>query len=213
MSYNDQKGNLEQYMGKNSLEIYGIPEEVYNSTVNVINKLGKELQVPILPEDIDISQKLFSSKYNPRMNIATTPKNRQLSLLATAQVQPKRMKFNSLHYLRDNHQLKSPEGKKRNTMDCSKLLLQTSNATSQEALYTRKPKGKFLKTVKPCILPSKYNALNSCIDDTKKIIINDMTKLSVPDQSKYRFQFKDLIPWPPVSIEHIVSSCIDWDMG
>lgn len=51
----DQQDNLDQYIRKNSLEIHGIPEDLYTSTEEVIIKLGEQFQVPILPEDIDIS--------------------------------------------------------------------------------------------------------------------------------------------------------------
>lgn len=61
-----QQDNLEQYTRKNSLKIHGIPEEMYTSTEDVIIKLGEQLQVPISPEDIDISHKLYSGKNNPK---------------------------------------------------------------------------------------------------------------------------------------------------
>ena len=62
----DQQANIEQYTRKNSLEIHGIPEELYTSTKDVIIKLGEQLQVPISPEDIEISHKLYSGKNNPK---------------------------------------------------------------------------------------------------------------------------------------------------
>ena len=52
----EQQDNLEQYTCKNSLEIHGIPEDLYASTE----------QVDILPEHIDISHKLFTGKNNPK---------------------------------------------------------------------------------------------------------------------------------------------------
>ena len=62
----DQQDNLEQYTRKNSLEIHGIPEDLYTSTEEVIIKLGEQFQVPILPVDIDISHKLYTGKNNPK---------------------------------------------------------------------------------------------------------------------------------------------------
>ena len=62
----DQQDNIEQYTRKDSLEIHGIPEELYTSTEDVIIKLGEQLQVPISPEDIEISHKLYSGKNNPK---------------------------------------------------------------------------------------------------------------------------------------------------
>ena len=62
----EQQDNLEQYTRKNSLEIHGIPEDLYASTEQAVIKLGEHLQVDILPEDIDISHKLFTGKNNPK---------------------------------------------------------------------------------------------------------------------------------------------------
>ena len=54
----DLQERLEQYTRKNSLEIHGIPEEVYTSTEEVVLKLADVLEVPVAPEDIEISHKL-----------------------------------------------------------------------------------------------------------------------------------------------------------
>ena len=50
--------DLEQYTRKNSLEMCGIPESVYNSTEKVVMKLSEVLDVTISHEDIEISHKL-----------------------------------------------------------------------------------------------------------------------------------------------------------
>ena len=54
----EELDNLEQYTRKNSLEIHGIPEDAYTSTEDVVIKLGETLNVPIEPQDIEISHKL-----------------------------------------------------------------------------------------------------------------------------------------------------------
>ena len=54
----DPQDRLEQYTRKNSLEIHGIPEEVYTSTEEVVLKLADVLEVPVASEDIEISHKL-----------------------------------------------------------------------------------------------------------------------------------------------------------
>ena len=55
----DLQDRLEQYTRKNSLEIHSIPEEVYTSTEEVVLKLADVLlEVPVAPEDIEISHKL-----------------------------------------------------------------------------------------------------------------------------------------------------------
>ena len=58
--------DLEQYTRKNSLEIHGVPENLYTSTEHVVIKLGEVLNVPIQSEDIDISHKLYSGKNKPK---------------------------------------------------------------------------------------------------------------------------------------------------
>ena len=54
----DLQDKLEQYTRKNSLEIHGVPESAYTSTEEVVLKLTEALQVPINPDDIEISHKL-----------------------------------------------------------------------------------------------------------------------------------------------------------
>ena len=50
--------NLEQYSRKNSLEIHGIPENIYTSTEEVVLKVAEAVNVPVAAEDIEISHKL-----------------------------------------------------------------------------------------------------------------------------------------------------------
>ena len=45
-------------MRENSLEIHGIPEEAYETTEEVVVKLASALDVPVNPQDIEISHKL-----------------------------------------------------------------------------------------------------------------------------------------------------------
>lgn len=61
----DLQDKVEQYTRKNSLEIHGIPERVYNSTEEVILKLGEVLEVAVTPEDIEISHTLKGKGENP----------------------------------------------------------------------------------------------------------------------------------------------------
>ena len=56
--------DLEQYTRKHSLEIYGVPENIYTTTEEVVLKLGEALNVPIQPDDIVISHKL-KARNNP----------------------------------------------------------------------------------------------------------------------------------------------------
>ena len=59
---------LEQYTRKNSLEIHGVPESAYTSTEEVVLKLTEALQVPINPDDIQISHKLNRKENNNNNN-------------------------------------------------------------------------------------------------------------------------------------------------
>ena len=61
----DLKDHLEQYTRKNSLEIHGIPEEAYKTTEEVVLKLANALDVPVNPQDIEISHKLKRKSTKP----------------------------------------------------------------------------------------------------------------------------------------------------
>ena len=50
--------HLEHNTRKNSLEIHGIPETAYETTEEVVLKLANALDVPVNPQDIEISHKL-----------------------------------------------------------------------------------------------------------------------------------------------------------
>ena len=54
----DLQDHLEQYTRKNSSEIHVIPEEAYETTEEVVVKLANALDVPVNPQDIEISHKL-----------------------------------------------------------------------------------------------------------------------------------------------------------
>ena len=57
----DLQDRLEQYTRKNSLEIHGIPENVYSSTVEAVLEVAKALGVEVRPDDIKISHHLKGS--------------------------------------------------------------------------------------------------------------------------------------------------------
>ena len=54
----DLQDRLEQYTRKNSLEFHGIPESAYSSPEEVVLKIAEALEVPVDPQDIEISHKL-----------------------------------------------------------------------------------------------------------------------------------------------------------
>ena len=53
---------LEQYTRKNSLEIHGIPENLYPSTQDAVIKVAEALNISIVPSDVDICHKLKRNK-------------------------------------------------------------------------------------------------------------------------------------------------------
>ena len=60
----EELDDLEQYTRKNSLEIDRVPENIYTTTEEVVLKLGEALNMPIQPDDIEISHKL-KARNNP----------------------------------------------------------------------------------------------------------------------------------------------------
>ena len=57
--------HLEHNTRKNSLEIHGIPETAYETTEEVVLKLANALDVPVNPQDIEISKKLMRKGAKP----------------------------------------------------------------------------------------------------------------------------------------------------
>ena len=53
---------LEQYTRKNSLEIHGIPENLYPSTQDAVIKVAEALNISIVPTDVEICHKLKRNK-------------------------------------------------------------------------------------------------------------------------------------------------------
>ena len=58
--------HLEQYSRKNSLEIHGVPEDLYTSAEEVVIKLSELLNEPVRGKNIDITHKIYSGKNKPR---------------------------------------------------------------------------------------------------------------------------------------------------
>lgn len=111
------------------------------------------------------------------------------------------------------HQLSPIKRNKKNTIDYSTLLLQTKDEEPQEALLYSKHKRPLLVDSEKCRTPVKIQRF-TYTSDGEKIIINDMTKISVPGQTEYSFQFKESVMpsrTQPVSIEDILSRTNEWE--
>lgn len=111
------------------------------------------------------------------------------------------------------HQLSPVQRNKKNTVDYCTLLLQTKDNPSQGALLysKRMQKRPLLVDSEKCRTPVKIQRFTHT-SDGEKVIINDMTQISVPSQTEYCFQFKESISRTQhVSIGDILSRCNEWE--
>lgn len=91
-----QQDDLDQYTRKHTLEIHGIPENLYTATEDVVIKLGERLNVPITNEDIDISHKLFSGKNQPKGIIVKFLSHKKKAQLYRKRIELKNVKISDL---------------------------------------------------------------------------------------------------------------------
>lgn len=110
------------------------------------------------------------------------------------------------------HCLSPTRRNKKDTLDYSTLILQTEEKPTQEALLHSKNKRPLLTDSEQSRTPVKIQRYTLTTDGAK-VIINDMTRISVPDQSEYSFQFKETAgsSSQPTSVEDILQSCSEWD--
>ena len=79
---------------------------------------------------------------------------------------------------------------RKNTLDYASMTLQTASGNREVLLYSP-PKRSLLLESEKSRRPIKVSCLTST-PDRKKLIINDMTKVSFPDSSECSFQFEDV---------------------
>lgn len=110
------------------------------------------------------------------------------------------------------HQLSPSKRNKKDTLYYSTLLLQTSENGCQDALLYSKQKHKLLSDSQKSHTLVKIQRFTHT-SDGKKLIINDITKISVPDQTEYSFQHSvDTVATSPIlSVAQILNSSSDWD--
>lgn len=110
------------------------------------------------------------------------------------------------------HQLLPSKRNKKDTLYYCTLLLQTSENECQDALLYSKQKQKLLSDSQKSHTPVKVQRFTHT-SDGKKLIINDITKISVPDQTEYSFQYsQDTVATSPIlSVAQILNSSSDWD--
>ena len=110
------------------------------------------------------------------------------------------------------HQLSPSKRNKKDTLYYSTLLLQMSENGCQDALLYSKQKQKLLSDSQKSHTPVKIQRFTQT-SDGKKLIINDITKISVPDQTEYSFQYsQDTVATSAIlSVAQILNSSSDWD--
>ena len=79
---------------------------------------------------------------------------------------------------------------RKNTLDYASMTLQIASGNREVLLYSP-PKRSLLLESKKSRRPIKVSFLTST-PDRKKLILNDMTKVSFLDSSEYSFQFEDV---------------------
>ena len=79
---------------------------------------------------------------------------------------------------------------RKNTLDYSTLVLQTEESNMEALLYS-KSKRQLLVDSANSHTPLKIQKYTKSVDG-EKLIINDMTRISTPDQTEYAFQFKEI---------------------
>ena len=99
-----------------------------------------------------------------------------------------------------SYQLSPTKRNKRDTMDYSTMILQTSTSTVEGLLYSS-AKRPLLAESERSRTPIKIQKFTHTSDGCK-VIVNDMTKISNPEQTEYSFQFTDV---PTVPAAEMVS--------
>jgi len=102
------------------------------------------------------------------------------------------------------HNLSPIKRNKRNTIDYTSFTLQLSENTKQPALCFSKTKRKILEEKSTTRTPVKIMRYTKSTDKSK-IIINDKTVLSAPDDLDYNFQYADVDDCPITSIADLIA--------
>ena len=100
----------------------------------------------------------------------------------------------------------------KNTLDYASMTLQIASGNREVLLYSP-PKRSLLLESEKSRRPIKVSCLTST-PDRKRLIINDMTKVSFPDSSEYSFQFEDvrLASPDPMTILQVLNKSDEWNL-
>ena len=179
---------------KPSLPTTSKPKE--HETDTLIEKVppSPQKQLPAVDETVKDSTKL--NEPPPTHSKPTNPRPKEDALIAYV------------------HNLSPQRPNRNNTCQYSTMDLQTSqNKRKQALLYSPNKRSLFSESQK-CHTPVKLKKF-TFTDDKTKVIINDMTLVSVPKQEEYSFQYSlETEPehsYKKVTIEEILKDGKQWD--
>ena len=154
-----------------------------------------------LPESVSVSQ--TSTRNTPR----TLPSSSSGNVNQFAS--PQKNNTSMIAYV---HQLSPPRRNKKNTMDYSTLLLQTEDTTKNALCYS-KNKRPLLNDSQTSRTPINLQRF-TFTEDGAKLVINDMTNLSQPLPTEYKFQFQPPAAksYPNLTVDEIKRSSNDGDL-
>ena len=93
------------------------------------------------------------------------------------------------------------------------FLLQCSTYTKEALLYST-PKRPLLLQSQESRTPIKLHQF-TYTEDKQKVIVNDMTQISVPNQCEYAFQYDESThqQCEPITILELLNTCNEWEMA
>ena len=110
------------------------------------------------------------------------------------------------------HHLSPEKRNKKNTMDYASFTLQTLATDTKEALIYSKHKRQLFSQSQTNRTPIKLTDF-TFTENREKIVVNDMTFVSVPQPSEYAFQYSEIktAEEEPSSVLEVLNSKNEWD--
>ena len=113
------------------------------------------------------------------------------------------------------HSVSPIKRNKKNTIDYCDLVLQTSNETKRAICFS-KSKRPILLDREHARTPVKISNFTNTPNEERygcKLIINDMTKITVPESNEYSFQYSKSSAEPPfVPLQDVLDKCASMDV-
>lgn len=167
-----------------------VPESLSNPT-NVANSPENSTTSNVVPETVcesDAASTMTTPKHTA--NLDYSAKNTSTNTLPGGSE-------TIIAYL---HNVSPLKRNKRNTIDYSTLTLQTGTTNTQSALCYSKSKRKILEEKQTARSPIKITRYTTSNDKTK-VVINDRTIITTPDDLEYNFQYSepDVKPITPLA--------------